>query len=83
MLSDKHPILMSWSETLIRFLKINVTYILSKVKPIEQLITLKVIHARKGTGLLLLECKEPHHNNSIPPVRAIILAVNAVLLMFY
>ena len=26
MLSDKHPILMSWSETLIRFLEINVSH---------------------------------------------------------
>ena len=53
MLSDKHPILMSWSETLIRFLEINVTYIPSKVKPIEQLtITLKVIHASKGTAVV-------------------------------
>ena len=62
----------------------------SKVKPIEQLITLKVIRASEGIGgwvmggLVLLECKELHHKNSIlffwdlpPPVRAIILAVNA------
>ena len=42
---------MRWSETLIRFLEINV----SQVKPIKQFIALKVIRvAIKGTGGLTL-----------------------------